>query len=120
MQQDFLNGLFEVLVIPESKQKELRKNLQEILTYNFAISLLEELHERKRDSFVKLLKENQVNKKVVQAWAKENKIAEDKKFLKKLDQSAKQSFRDYFAVLVKDLEEPKRQEVIKYAKGYLK
>jgi len=119
MQNDFLTKLFKVLDFPENYQAKLRSDLGEIIQMNASASLLANLPEGKRSSFIELLKKENVDEDLMRKWFEENNITQNEEFLKKLNYEIKKSIKSFFTALITDLDEVKKGEVLALARSCL-
>lgn len=66
-----------------------------------------------------LVQNKKIDQELFRKWAQENKIAYNKKLLKKLNSTLKKSIQDFFMALIANLDTKKKEEVRLFARSYL-
>ena len=115
-EKDFLSKVFEILAISPEGQAEIRKQFGEILSAKFLEAFLSELPEDKRESFTQLLKEEQSSKEKMEEWLKTQNIALSPESAQKIDTAVKDSLDELMGIIVKDINEEERTQLLSLIK----
>jgi succinate dehydrogenase flavin-adding protein (antitoxin of CptAB toxin-antitoxin module) len=115
-EKDFLSKVFEILAISPEGQTEIRKQFGEILSAKFLEAFLVELPEDKRESFTQLLEENEPAKEKMDEWLKAQNISLSPESVQKIDQIVKDSLGELMGIIVKDINEEERAQLLSLTK----
>jgi hypothetical protein len=116
---DFLKGVFEILELSEDSQKKTKEVFVEILRIELTIAFINKLPPEKKEDFLLLLNNKETTLKTMEFWFKENGVFLDEDLSKKFDNIFEESVRKFFSALIKDLDQEKKQKLIKYTEGNL-
>lgn len=119
MQGDFLNELFEIVGFTEEEKAKLREDLKAILSAKISTAFFQKLNEEEKKSLVESLGENQPTAESVSAWLETHGYKNNEEMAKTLDETIKQSLKDFLSAIVSDLDETKKQAVITLANKYI-
>ncbi len=110
--KDVLAKILDILQIPPSGQKRIRKQFGKILLLRFWRVFLNQLPKEKKKQFLAFLKQPKVSQKKITEWLKRENISLTSESNQKIDTVFKDSINKLVAILVKNINQDEKTKLL--------